>query len=139
MAAPHDFLPSNASARRSTSRTVRHTRSRDRSSSACHRRIAIFRTSGTSQPRHRCWLGRTKHHDDHWSGGRVPRCFPLHSYIILTLVLRSLPLETHASSAGKIMRVTAAYFSSLPISLDVSLAVRSMHTTRPGHSSLLSE
>jgi hypothetical protein len=43
---------------------------------------------------------------------------------ILTALLRSLPLETHASFTERTMRVTVAYSSSLHTSPDVSLVVR---------------
>lgn len=61
------------------------------------------------------------------------------AYKILTTFLRSLPLATHAFSAGRTMRVTVAYSSSLHTLSDVSSVVQSMHTTRRGRSSSLLE
>ena len=139
MAAPHYTLSSNAGARRSTGRTVRHTRPRDGASSAHDRGIAIFCTSRASQPCHWCWLGRAEHDNDHWRSRKLPRTFTLTPCKMLTNVLRFLRLETRASFNGRIMRVTAAYSSSSHTSPDALLAMRSTHTTRLGHSSLHSE
>jgi hypothetical protein len=123
MAAPHYTFPGTAGTCRSTSRAVRRTRSRDRSSCARDRGIVVFCTSRAGQSGYWCWLGRTEHDDDHRRSRKSPQTLTSSLRKMLTALLRYPPLETLASFAGTIMRATAAYCSSSRTSPDVSLAV----------------